>query len=173
MAIVRYLKGRGSESWSSVVSRSGLAGLRRLYDEQDKIGWRNFTEGKLSKEFRRIQSEHLANHSTRLTIDSWLKGFVGKLLELTHSQWIYRCITKHHKTKGTKVLKLREDLFQEINRLLDAGAEGVAPEDRWMLEVDIQQLQEYSLQDMQFWIHAVEAARSASSEATKVSAVQH
>ena len=37
-----------------------------------------------------------------------------------------------------------------------------------MLEVDIQQLQEYSLKDMQFWIHAVEAARSASLEATKV-----
>ena len=38
-----------------------------------------------------------------------------------------------------------------------------------MLEVDIQQLQEYSLKDMQFWIHAVEAARSASSAAKKVS----
>ena len=104
-----------------------------------------------------------------MTVDSWLKGFVGKLLELTHSQWIYRCITKHHKTKGTKVLAAREDLFQEIKRLLDVGTEGVAPEDKWMLEVDIQQLQEYSLKDMQFWIHAVEAATSASSAAKKVS----
>ena len=120
-------------------------------------------------EFRRIQSDYLVDHSTRLTVDSWLKGFVGKLLELTHSQWIYRCITKHHKTKGTKVLAAREDLFQEIERLLDVGTEGVAPEDKWMLEVDIQQLQEYSLKDMQFWIHAVEAARSASSAAKKVS----
>lgn len=38
-----------------------------------------------------------------------------------------------------------------------------------MLEVDIQQLQEYSLKDMQFWIHAVEAAMLSSSEAVKVS----
>ena len=80
-AIFRYVQGRGRLAWSSVLSANQF---QCLCDEQEKIGWRNFTEGKLSLEFRRIQSDYLANHSTRLTIDSWLKGFVGKLLELTH-----------------------------------------------------------------------------------------
>ena len=71
--------------------------------------------------------------------------------------------------KGIKVLAARDNLFREIEDQLDIGVEGVAPEDKWMLEVDIQQLQEYSLKDMQFWIHAVEAATSASSAAKKVS----
>ena len=102
LAIFRYVQGRGQRSWSSLIGGH----FPRLAVKQDKIGWRNFTEGKLSVEFRRIQSEYLAGHSTRLTVDSWLKGFVGKLLELTHSQWIYRCITKHHKTKGTKVFSV-------------------------------------------------------------------
>ena len=39
--------------------------------------------------------------------------------------------------KGTKVLAARDKLFQEIEEQLDIGVEGVAPEDKWMLEVDI------------------------------------
>ena len=60
-----------------------------------------------------------------LTVDSWMKGFVSKLLEITHAQWIFRCITKHHSNKGTKVLAIQEDLMRELERLLDTGVEGV------------------------------------------------
>ena len=55
---------------------------------------------------------------------------MSKLLEMTHAHWIFRCITKHHKTKDTKVLIVQEDLMQEIERLLDTDAEGVVQEDR-------------------------------------------
>ena len=94
---------------------------------------------------------------------------MGQLLELTHAQWIFRCITKHHTTKGIKVLAAHKDLFQEIERQLDSDVEGVAPDNKWMLEVDIQQLWDYTLKDIQFGIHAAEAARSLSSKAVEVS----
>ena len=72
---------------------------------------------------------------------------MSKLLEMTHHQWIYRCITKHHKTKGTKVLAVQEDLMTEIERLLDTGAEGVAQEDRWILEIDQDQIMSFTVED--------------------------
>ena len=71
---------------------------------QDRIGWRHFTEGKVTKDIQELQWVYLASKRTRLTVDSWMKGFVGKLIEMTHKQWIFRCITKHHRTKGTKAL---------------------------------------------------------------------
>ena len=118
-------------------------------------------EGKLSLEFRRLQEKWLDKHHPYLTEDSWMKGFMTKLLEMTHAQWIFCCITKHHKTKGTKVLAVQEDLMTEIERLLDTGAEGVAQEDRWMIEIDQEQIMSFTLEDKQFWINAVNAAMKA------------
>ena len=41
--------------------------------------------------------------------------------------------------------------------------------DRWMLELDMHQLSSFSLADKQLWIHAVEAARQASTRAMELS----
>ena len=43
-----------------------------------------------------------------LTINTWMKGFIGQLLDLIHSQWIFRNITKHHHTNGIIKLEARE-----------------------------------------------------------------
>ena len=88
---------------------------------------------------------------------------------MTHAQWIFRCITKHHRTKGTIVLKATEDLLQEVERQLNMGADNVSENDRWMLELDMHQVSSFSLADKQLWIHAVEAARQASTRAMELS----
>ena len=74
-----------------------------------------------------------------------MKGLVGKLLEMTHAQWIFCCISKHHRTKGSLVLKANEDLFREIERQLDMGVDYAADKDKWMLELDPVQLASFSL----------------------------
>ena len=56
---------------------------------QDRIGWRHFTEGKVTMDIRDLQWVHMASKKTRLTVDSWMKGFVGKLIDMTHKQWIF------------------------------------------------------------------------------------
>ena len=142
--------------------------MRRLSQAQDAIGWRNFTEGKLSKSFRVIQQDHLEQQYTSVTVDSWLKGFVSKLLTMTHSQWIFRCIMKHHRTKSTLVLARKEDPLKEIERQLDMGVDAILDEDWWMLEVDVDQLKNTSLSEQQYWIHAVEAARQAGTRALEL-----
>ena len=123
--------------------------IRRLSQTQDAIGWRNFTEGKLSKSFRVIQQEHLRQQEARVTVDSWLKGFVSKLLAMTHSQWLFRCITKHHRTKGPLILARKEDLLKEIECQLNMGVDAIADVDRWMLEVDVDDLRDTSLVEQQ------------------------
>ena len=101
-------------------------------------------------------------------VDSWLKGFFNKLLAMTHSQWLFRCIIKHHRTKGTLVLARTEELLKEIERQLDMGVDAIANEDWWMLEMDVHHLRDTSLAEQQYWIHAVEAAQQAGTQASEL-----
>jgi hypothetical protein len=57
---------------------------------QDRIGWRNFVEGKISKEWRILQSRHYLEIASRRSGDRWAEKLVTKLLELVHSMWTYR-----------------------------------------------------------------------------------
>ena len=120
--VVFYLRGRGRQKLTHL-SRGYRGEYQAMARAQDRIGWRHFTEGKLAKNFRAIQRGYLIQEDTQLTVDSWLKGLVTKLLEMTHAQWIFRCISKHHRTKGSLVLKANEDLLKEIDRQLDMGVD--------------------------------------------------
>ena len=65
---------------------------------------------------------------------------------MTHDMWIFRCISKHHRTKGKLVLDSKAKLFKEIERQLAMGEDAFAEEDKWMLEVDITQVRDSSLE---------------------------
>ena len=88
-----------------------------------------------------------------------MKAFISKLLAMTLSMWIFKCISKHHRTKRKLVLDLKAKLFKEIERQLAMWEEAIAEEDKWMLKVDITQLRDSSLEEQQFWLHAIEAAQ--------------
>jgi hypothetical protein len=60
---------------------------------------------------------------TRITIEGWMKGLIGKLVSMTHAQWIYRNISKHHHDHehGTKHLESREMILMKIEKMLEMG----------------------------------------------------
>jgi hypothetical protein len=88
--------------------------MRALADSQDKIGWRNFMEGYISSHFYNIQQFHLLMSSNYLNGVDWTKQFISKILQLTHSQWIYRNIFLHDKRHGYLQNKQSESLLQTI-----------------------------------------------------------
>ena len=93
--------------------------MRRVGTAQDNIGWRHFTEGKIAKPIRNLQELLLLSEPTRLTINAWMRGLIEKFLALTHSQWIFCNITKHHHTNGTIKLEAKQDVMKEIECQLD------------------------------------------------------
>ena len=159
-----YLRGRGKQRLSLIPNMP--EGFVPLCREQDQIGWRNFTEGQISKQFRAIQAKFLRVRHPRRNVDAWLRGFISKLLAMTHSQWIFRCISKHHQTRGMKALATREKLTAEIERQKTLGEDAMAEGDKWMLEVDIER---DTAEEQQYWLYAVEAARQAGSHALDAS----
>ncbi len=93
--------------------------MHALAESQDKIGWRNFTEGYISSHFYNIQWFHLSMSNNFLTGSDWTKQFISKLLQITHSQWICHNISLHDRRQGYLRNKQSEDLLQEITKLTD------------------------------------------------------
>jgi hypothetical protein len=92
--IIRYAHGRGYLTMSDICSDLGHQ-YREMAVEQDVIGWRRFMEGMISKQLVCIQADYRAHTGEGIRAMAWASQFVVWLLEVTHSQWIYRNIQVH------------------------------------------------------------------------------
>jgi len=67
---------------------------------QDVIGWTHCVRGS-----RRLKEFFILSCKMESKIEDWMQGFIMKLLEISHSQWIYCNLTKYYQTNGTKGLE--------------------------------------------------------------------
>jgi hypothetical protein len=134
---------------------------RRLAVSVDCIGWRRFMEGMLSVELIELQKYALVEAESRLTIDKWAKELVIRLLEITHGQWIYRNVMVHDRTAGELVSKRKEEIRKALEEQLEIGEEGLEEEDKFLLEINLDDLGTSSGEDQTYWLLALEAAREA------------
>ena len=86
---------------------------------------------------------------------------VIKLLEVTHGQWIFRNLMVHDSILGVLVTRDKEELQVEIEKQKELGGEGLAEQDKWMLEVNLADLEKMTGESQYYWLVAVQAAREA------------
>ena len=96
--IGKYIRGRGEVKFADLGCMS--PDILELARSQDLIGYRNFMEGRITKRFFEVQSHHLMDAEGFLSGYDWVKIFIGKLLQMTHSRWIFRNMTLHDKNGG-------------------------------------------------------------------------
>ena len=156
--LVQFAKGRGGQTMLQITCSMSQA-YRRLASSQDEIGWRRFMEGMISKEMLSIQQRHLILTGSTWTIAAWAKGLVVKLLETTHGQWLYRNVHVHDTITGTHAIRRKETIRQEIQMQLDMGGEGMAEEDKYLLEINLEELDITSGEAQEYWLLAIQAAR--------------
>ena len=157
-AICSYARGRGGTSMAVIVGgQRGLFG--DMADSQDLIGWRRFMEGMISKEMVEIQREFCEVVETKMTAEQWARGLVARLLEITHGQWLYRNVHVHDKVTGTLVTERKEELRDAILDQLYMGEEGMAEEDKYLLEINLDDLETTSGTKQHYWLLAIRAAR--------------
>jgi hypothetical protein len=135
--------------------------MRSLAESQDKIGWRNFTEVYILTHFYKIQNFHLTMTSSYLNGTDWTKQFINKILQITHSQWIYCNILLSNKWQGYIRNKQSEDLLQEIDELSDLRPEDIPESSRFLLEINFTELMSSHIKMQAYWTLAVQAALSA------------
>lgn len=162
-----YIRGQDRQRFVDLKLRTGAKmsqPMRRVGNSLDRIGWRQVTEGKLSLELREFQRRHLKQERSQLSIEQWMRGLIDKILTLTHTQWLCRNLTKHHKTKGAKALATKADIRQEIEVQLGLGADGLPEHSRCLLEISPDQLFEMNPTAQQHWLNACAAARTAADD---------
>ena len=156
--MVEYARGRGRRSMKDVCARQHPR-YRAMAESQDKIGWRRFMEGMVSKDIINLQSEFATIQGMRLSLGRWSSGLITKLLEVTHGQWIYRNLLVHDKLSGVLATEKKEELQKEIQRQQELGEDGLDEQDKFLLEIKLDDLEETSGEYQEYWLLAIRAAR--------------
>ena len=137
-----------------------LSRFYKLGQSMDKIGWRRYMEGMISSEALVIQAECVDLGGCSLSLDNWAKGLAIKLLEATHGQWLYRNMLVHDTVSGLKAAERKEELQREIEYQIELGGSGLDEQDRYLLEINLEDLETSTGEDQYYWLIAIRAARA-------------
>ena len=158
--LIEYAKGRGAVTMEEICwDKQEIYKL--LAVSQDKIGWRRFMEGMISKEFGPIQWRYLTATGSSLSLKKWTTGLITRLLEVTHGQWLYRNVQVHDDVTGVNASLRKEEIIAEIEKQQETGEEGLLPEDRYLLEINLDDMEITSGEKQEYWLLAIRAARVA------------
>ncbi len=110
--------------------------FKALANSQDLKRWRDFTEGHILTHFYAIQTFHIAMSSSYLNEENRTKQFISKILQITHSQWIFQNISLHDRTHGYLHNKKANEIMRQLNVLSDLVPEDVPEASRFLLEIN-------------------------------------
>ena len=135
----------------------GMDGARyaKFAESQDVIGWRRFMEGMVSKEMVKIQDNYHTFHGGKYDALGWTEQLVIRLLEVTHGQWLYRNVLVHDQVSGILATQRKERLQTEIEQELLLGGEGLEEADRFLLEINLEDLETTSGETQAYWLLAI------------------
>jgi len=160
-ALVRYAAGRGQVTMQEICFDMGEE-YHRFAWSQDMIGWRRFMEGMVTKEIVAIQWQYLVMTGSTVSINRWMSGLIIKLLEVTHGQWLYRNTQVHDIVSSVEATLRKETILDEIEKQQELGTEGLREEDKYLMEINLDDLETTSGEKQEYWLLAIRAARMAS-----------
>jgi hypothetical protein len=156
--IEKYLIFHGTQTLTHLVWDEGSNQIRDPAASQDAIGWVEFLHGKVSVAIAEIQEIHCKLSSCQMTSDDWMKHFIGRLLLISHLQWLYHNFTLHNKSRGYLRLQRQKEAIKEVDRLLDTNPDDIPQESQYLLELDFTSLYNSSFERQSYWVLAMKAA---------------
>jgi hypothetical protein len=118
--------------------------------------------GLISSKLISIQESHLWLCTLYQSAQNWVTGLNTQLKQITHTQWIYRCLLVHNRTSGTLINLHKTKLLEEIANQLLIGAENLMEDDKYLLECNFSDLATTNSEQQEYWLLAIKAARMAS-----------
>ena len=116
-------------------------------------------EGIISKEITGIQKSYLALSIYHLSIERWTTGLITKLLEFTHGQCLYRNLHVHDSISGTTSTLHKEEIQMEIEKQQELSTDSLEEGDKYVMEINLEDLENTSGEKQQYWLLAICAAR--------------
>jgi hypothetical protein len=132
--------------------------LKKVAIEMDLLGWRNFTEAKITNSLFLIQEAWLKTIGSRLSINNWTKQFLIKILNITRRQWMYRNSRIHINHVEGLTLATHETIMNHTKSLIATDPTDLLPQHRSLLQMDYEALGQGPSLDRQYWIAQMESA---------------
>jgi hypothetical protein len=158
-SIVEYV-----QRWGAITMEEAILDapprFRHMALSQDKIGWRRFLERMMSTEITSIQPQHIAVNGSCMSLDKWCTGLITWLLEITHGQWLYRNYIVHDPVSGIIATARKEELLVEIEHQRELGDAGLLEEDKYLAEVNLEEMSTSSGERHHYWLLAIQTARN-------------
>ncbi len=158
--VIAYALRRDNVSCSDCTA-SYLAIIQDYTSSQDKIGWGNFMMGMVSTKMITIQKSHLQVHGSLQLPDRWATGFITLLLQVSHAQWIYRCLLVHNCSSGMIINLHKTELLEEIASQLSLGVDTLLEDDKYLLKGNLMDLATTNGEQQEYQLLAIKAARKA------------
>jgi hypothetical protein len=118
--------------------------------------------GVISHRLLPIQSAHFHTAGKSYRTTRWIAGLITQLLQVTHMQWIYRCMLVHDRTTGVLISMHKADLLKVIEHQLSLGPDELAEENQFLLECNFDNITSTSGEAQGYWLLGIQAAREAS-----------
>jgi hypothetical protein len=126
---------------------------------QDRIGWVHFTEGKISKHWKAIQSDYYHTLESPRSAHQWASGLVANLLAMTHSQWTHRNNILHAcDTQGIR-LRQTQELDSNIRQQFHLGSAGLLARDFHLIERGLDSVLHMATSGKMSWLSSIRVAR--------------
>jgi hypothetical protein len=132
-----------------------------MANNQDRIGWRQFMEGMVCKKIRGIQEAYVMIEGMHTSAPRWTTGLILKLLETTHGQWLCRNVQVHDAIVGTRVTTQKEQIQHKIEHQLELGVTRLLQEDKYLMEINLEDMESTSGECQEYWLLAITATREA------------
>ena len=156
-----YMSAQGDRTLSDcLISKHSKYAL--LAEVQDRLGWDNFVEGRISTLWLDTISPFL-KQASRKSIQQWGKNFIDSLLSLTHKQWIFRNSKVHFKTDGLTATQ-HDALETRVKELMSTLPSSLLSKDRYLLSEDFHLLGEGPAAIRQVWVASIESALGAAAK---------
>ncbi len=117
-----------------------------------------------------IQRDYWRLIGWRGSVVTWTRTLITKLMECTHGQWLYRNVMVHDRWCRVANALRKEQLLLEIEGQLENG-DDLLPEDQYLMEVNLGDIDQSSGDGHEYWLLAVKAARVAKSLAQEAQGV--
>ena len=114
----KYLLGQDTCTMTECLGGGGSTILASAVDSQDRLGWDCFVEGRISKVFLEVVKPTLSDRCSRTTPERWCRTFIGKLLQLTHKQWLFRNSHVHYKKLEGLTAAQHAEVFERVKGLM-------------------------------------------------------
>jgi len=154
--ISEYLLAQGEKTMSQCCHPSRYESLVKAHDN---LGWDNFLEGRICTLFLEAYRCDLEDDVSPYRVDAWGRGFIERLIRITHAQWIFRNSHVHYKKLEGMTEAQHMDIFRRVEELMWDDPMDLLPAHRHLLEEDLQGLGECSSATRLYWVLSVEAAQ--------------